>query len=82
MGGEELGQLKLQEGGQGINASQYAMNLVLDQTVFAVIVINPNATRLATAAALTGNMAYDNRGAISFFYEEGWSGRMVGCCLF
>jgi len=66
----ELQNLRVQQGGQGINASDYASQLVLNQDVWAVILINPNATVLATEAATTGNAAYDPRGAISFFYEE------------
>lgn len=66
---EELSTLKITEGGQGMNASEYAMNLVLQQDVFAVILINPNATVLATEAAQQGNAEYDPRGAISFYFE-------------
>ncbi|CAD6576073.1 MAG: hypothetical protein CYPHOPRED_005864 [Cyphobasidiales sp. Tagirdzhanova-0007] len=67
---DELSTLQVTQGGQGINATAYATNLVLDQTVFAAIIINPNATVLATEAAQQGNTAYDPRGAISFIYEE------------
>lgn len=68
---ENLQTLRVQQGGQGTNASDYAMQLVLNQDVWAAILINPNATVLATEAANNGNGAYDSRGAISFFYEEG-----------
>jgi len=67
---QELSLLKVTQDGQGQNASDYAMDLVLNQDVFGVILINPNATVLATEAALNGNTAYDPRGAVSFFYEE------------
>ena len=69
-GPEELSTLKVVEGGQGINGTTYANGLVTDQTVFGAILINPNATVLATQAAQHGNTAYDPRGAISFIYEE------------
>lgn len=65
----ELQTLRVTQGGQGLNASEYARDLVLNQDVWAVILINPNATVLATEAAQQGITAYDNRGAISFFYE-------------
>ena len=66
----ELQQLRVQEGGQGMNASDYARQLVLNQDVWGVVIINPNATVLATEAANNGNAAYDSRGAITFYYEE------------
>lgn len=65
----ELQTLRVTQGGQGLNASDYARGLVLNQDVWAVVLINPNATVLATEAAQQGIASYDNRGAISFFYE-------------
>ncbi|KAK9896046.1 hypothetical protein P389DRAFT_73741 [Cystobasidium minutum MCA 4210] len=66
----ELQTLRVEQGGQGLNASDYARNLVTNQDVWAVILINPNATVLATQAAQQGSSSYDPRGAISFFYTE------------
>jgi len=66
----ELSQLKLTEGGQGVNTTDYARQLVTSQTVWGVIIIHANATVLATEAAQTGSTGYDPRGAIAFFYEE------------
>lgn len=66
----ELQMLRVEQGGQGMNASDYAAQLVTNQDVYAVILVNPNATVLATEAATSGNAAYDPRGAISFFYSE------------
>lgn len=65
--------------GQGLNASEYARELVLNQDLWAVILINPNATVLATEAAQQGLSTYDNRGAISFFYE--WKYHFTGNIL-
>lgn len=65
----ELQTLRVSQGGQGLNASEYARELVLNQDVWAVVLINPNATVLATEAAQQGLSTYDRRGAISFFYE-------------
>lgn len=56
--------------GQGLNASQYASDLVSDQTVFASVVVHPNATVLANEAAQQGISTYDPRGSISFYYSE------------
>lgn len=69
-GQDELSLLKVTQDGQGQNASDYARELVLNQDVWGVILINPNATVLATQAAQNGNAAYDPRGAITFYYEE------------
>lgn len=65
----ELQTLRVEQGGQGLNASDYARDLVTNQDVWAVILINPNATVLATEAAQRGSSTYDPRGAISFFYS-------------
>jgi len=69
-GNDELSRLKLTEDGQGMNASEYARDLVLSQDVWAVILIHPNATVLATEAADFGQGDYDSRGALAFYYEE------------
>lgn len=53
-----------------MNGSDYAYNIVYEQDVFAAIVINPNATVLATEAAQRGLTTYDPRGAITFYYQE------------
>jgi hypothetical protein len=65
----ELETLRVAQGGQGLNASEYARDIVKNQDVWAVILINPNATVLATEAAQQGIAAYDPRGAIGFYFE-------------
>lgn len=65
----ELQTLRVEQGGQGLNASEYAVHLVTEQDVWAVVLINPNATVLATQAAQQGVSTYDPRGAISFYYS-------------
>lgn len=67
---KELSQFKLTPDGQGVNVSEYASNLVRDQTVWGAVVIHPNATRLAIEAAQQGISTYDPRGSIAFYYEE------------
>lgn len=67
---DELQMFRVTQDGQGQNASEYARQIVLNQDVFGVILISSNATALATEAALTGNTAYDPRGAIALYYEE------------
>lgn len=67
---DDLQMFRVTQDGQGQNASEYARQIVLNQDVFGVILISSNATVLATEAALTGNTAYDPRGAIAIYYEE------------
>ncbi|UZJ52485.1 hypothetical protein CBS101457_001805 [Exobasidium rhododendri] len=55
---------------RGIDADEYASQLVLDQTVFGAVVIHANATSAATQAYQQGSANYSSSGAMSFYYEE------------
>lgn len=55
---------------QGIDADEYAIQLVSNQDVFGVIVIHANATSAATQAYEQGRSEYSPLGAVSFYYEE------------
>lgn len=55
---------------RGIDADEYAMQLVDNQDVFGVIVIHANAASAATQAYEQGRSDYSPLGAMSFYYEE------------
>ena len=55
---------------RGIDADEYAMQLVNSQTVFGAVVIHANATSAATQAYQQGLTDYSPLGAMSFYYEE------------
>lgn len=74
---EDLGRFALSGNGvpsgvsqRGIDADEYARNLVLDQTVFGAVVIHANATSAAKQAYENGSPDYSPLGAASFYYEE------------
>lgn len=55
---------------RGIDVDTYARDLVLDQTVFGVIIIHSNATSAATMAYQGTLTGYEPQGAAAFYYEE------------
>lgn len=55
---------------RGIDADEYARQLVNNQDVFGVVVIHANATSAATQAYQQGSVDYSPMGAVSFYYEE------------
>ncbi|ORY31254.1 hypothetical protein BCR39DRAFT_527136 [Naematelia encephala] len=64
-----LQNFRLTETGQGLDAYEYGMKIVTDQDVWAVIIVNANATSGAWSA-ITSGTEWDPSGAITFIYEE------------
>lgn len=55
---------------RGIDADEYARHIVLNQDVFAAVVIHPNATTAFNQAFRSGSADYQPNGAVSLYYEE------------
>ncbi|OCF45653.1 hypothetical protein I317_00556 [Kwoniella heveanensis CBS 569] len=62
-------QFQLIPGGQGLDPLQYAQEKVLNQDVWAVLVVNANATS-GVWAGLTEGTTWEPMGAMTFVYEE------------
>ncbi|KAJ9105007.1 hypothetical protein QFC20_004448 [Naganishia adeliensis] len=54
----------------GLNASEWAMERVNQQDVWAVVIVNGNATMSALNAISGGGQGYDPSGAVTFIYTE------------
>ncbi|KAI5449662.1 hypothetical protein NCC49_004123 [Naganishia albida] len=54
----------------GLNASDWAMERVNQQDVWAVVIVNGNATMSALNAVSGGGEGYDPSGAVTFIYTE------------
>ncbi|GHJ90006.1 hypothetical protein NliqN6_6408 [Naganishia liquefaciens] len=54
----------------GVNASEWAMERVNNQDVWAVVIVNGNATMDALNAVSNGGQQYDPSGAVTFIYTE------------
>ncbi|WVR08674.1 hypothetical protein IAU60_005732 [Kwoniella sp. DSM 27419] len=64
-----LQQFRVESGGQGLDPLEYAQQKVLNQDVWAVLIVNANATSGVWAGLTEGTM-WSPSGAMTFVYEE------------